>query len=48
MLKDETTIKLPKDDYQDILAKVDLILDNPSFVKYKILDYRIKDQLILQ
>ena len=48
VLKDETTIKLPKDDYQDILAKVDLILDNPSFVKYKILDYRIKDQLILQ
>ena len=48
VLKDEITIKLPKDNYQNILAKIDLILNDPSFTKYKILDYRIKDQLILQ
>ena len=48
VLKNEITIKLPKNNYQNILTKIDLILNDSSFIKYKILDYRIKDQLILQ
>ena len=47
-LKNETIIKLPETDYQNILQKINLILNDSSFIKYKILDYRIKDQLILQ
>ena len=48
VLKDEITIKLPRTGYQTILTKIDLILNDPTFVEYKILDYRIKNQLILQ
>jgi len=48
VLKNEKTIKLPEKDYQDILLKVNLILNDNNFSKYKIFDYRIKDQLILQ
>ena len=48
MLKDQTTIKLPKANYKKILMEINSILNDPSFSKYKILDYRIKDQLILQ
>jgi len=48
VLKNEKIIKLPEKDYQDILLKVNLILDDDNFSKYKIFDYRIKDQLILQ
>tara|TARA_B110000971_G_scaffold79360_1_gene81500 strand:- start:3759 stop:4427 length:669 start_codon:yes stop_codon:yes gene_type:complete len=47
-LKDNRTIKLPKINYEDILTEVNLVLNNSSFSKYKIFDYRIKDQLILQ
>ena len=47
-LKDNRTIKLPKINYDDILTEVNLVLNNSSFSKYKIFDYRIKDQLILQ
>ena len=47
-LKNEIIIKLPETDYQNILQKINLILNDSSFTKYKILDYRIKDQLILQ
>ena len=28
--------------------EIEKILNNPSFSEYKIFDYRIKDQLILQ
>ena len=48
VLKNEKTIKLPEKDYQDILLKVNLILNDNNFSKYKIFDYRNKDQLILQ
>jgi len=39
---------LPEKNYQNILLKVNSILDDISFSKYKIFDYRIKNQLILQ
>jgi len=48
VLKNKKTIKLPEKNYQNILLKVNSILDDVSFSKYKIFDYRIKDQLILQ
>ena len=48
VLKDEKIIKLPKKNYQNILIKLDSILNDSKFSKYRIFDYRIKDQLILQ
>ena len=48
VLKDERTIKLPDTNYEEIIMKINLILNNTSFSKYKIFDYRIKNQLILQ
>jgi len=48
VLKDQRTIKLPKNNYENIFIKVNPILNDPSFSKYKIFDYRIKNQLILQ
>ena len=48
VLKNKKTIKLPEKNYQNILLKVNSILDDISFSKYEIFDYRIKDQLILQ
>ena len=47
-LKDNRTIKLPATNYEKILVQMDSILNNSSFSKYQIFDYRIKDQLILQ
>ena len=41
-------IKLPDTNYEEIIMKINLILNNTSFSKYKIFDYRIKNQLILQ
>jgi cell division septal protein FtsQ len=48
VLRDEIIIKLPNANYQKILMEIETILNNPSFSEYKIFDYRIKDQLILQ
>ena len=48
LFKDERTIKLPKTNYENILAEIDMILNNPDFSQYKIFDYRIKNQLILE
>ncbi len=48
LLKNEKTIKLPKNNYQNILPQINLILGDDSFSQYKIFDYRIKSQLILQ
>ena len=48
VLRDEIIIKLPDANYQKILMEIETILNNPSFSEYKIFDYRIKDQLILQ
>ena len=48
VLKDYKTIKLPQANYENILKELDSILNDSSFFKYKIFDYRIKDQLILR
>ena len=48
ILKDGRTVKLPETNYENIITEVDSLLNNPSFSQYKIFDYRIKDQLILQ
>ena len=47
-LQDGKIIKLPENNYKKILMEIDSVLNNSSFTKYKIFDYRIKDQLILQ
>ena len=46
-LNDEKIIKLPEDNYTDMLKSFISIKDDKNFDKYKIFDYRIKDQLIL-
>ena len=48
VLKDGKIIKLPKTNYEKVLIKIETILNDSSFLKFKIFDYRIKDQLILQ
>ena len=48
LLKNEKTIKLPKKDYQNILMKIDTVLNDTNFSRYKIFDYRTKGQLILE
>ena len=48
VLKNEKIIKFPKKNYVDLLPRINLILDDNNFSKYKIFDFRIKDQLILQ
>ena len=48
LLQDGKIIKLPENNYKKILMEIDSVLNNSSFTKYKIFDYRIKDQLILQ
>ena len=48
MLNDERLIKLPEKDYQFVLSDVNLILTDKKFSKYKVFDYRVKDQLILK
>ena len=47
ILNDDKIIKLPKENYADMLENFLLIKNDKSFDKYKIFDYRIKDQLIL-
>ncbi len=46
-LENNIIIKLPKDWYTESLKNYLQIKDNKSFENYKIFDYRIKDQLIL-
>tara|TARA_B110000967_G_scaffold209816_1_gene267843 strand:- start:4244 stop:4912 length:669 start_codon:yes stop_codon:yes gene_type:complete len=48
VLKDERIIKLPETNFENLLKEISLTLSNSNFSKYKIFDYRIKDQLILQ
>ncbi len=47
VLNNEKIIKLPKENYLNILENFLLINDDKNFDNYKIFDYRIKDQLIL-
>jgi len=48
VLKNERVIKLPENNYLDLLLKINLMLDDNNFSKYKVFDFRIKNQLILQ
>ena len=48
MLNDERIIKLPEKNFQSLLAKVGLLLEDSNFSKYKIFDYRVNNQLILK
>jgi cell division protein FtsQ len=48
VLKNEKVIKLPEKNYSDLLTKINLMLDDNDFFKYKVFDFRIKNQLILQ
>ena len=48
ILKNKKLIKLPEKNYLDILEKINSMLDDNNFSKYKVFDFRIKDQLILQ
>jgi len=48
VLKNEKIIKLPKKNYLSLLLKINSMLYDNSFSKYKIFDFRIKNQLILQ
>ena len=48
VLKNEKVIKLPEKNYLDLLLKINLMLDDNDFFKYKVFDFRIKNQLILQ
>ena len=47
VLNNEKIIKLPKENYLNILENFLLINGDKNFDNYKIFDYRIKDQLIL-
>tara|TARA_A100001011_G_scaffold111147_1_gene117686 strand:+ start:548 stop:1216 length:669 start_codon:yes stop_codon:yes gene_type:complete len=47
VFKNGITVKLPKENYRDILQKFLLVYNDSDFEKYKIFDYRIKNQLIL-
>lgn len=48
VLKNDKIIKLPKNNYMKILKKIDIILTDSNFSKFKIFDYRIEGQLILK
>ena len=48
ILKNEKIIKLPEKNYLDLLPRINLMLDDNNFSKYRVFDFRIKDQLILK
>jgi cell division septal protein FtsQ len=48
VLKNEKAIKFPEKNYFDLLPRINLMLDDNNFSKFKVFDFRIKDQLILQ
>ena len=48
LLKNGKIIKFPEKNYLDILPKINLMLEDNSFTKYKIFDFRINNQLILE
>ena len=48
VLKNEKIIKFPNKNYLDLLPKINSMLDDDNFSKYKIFDFRVKDHLILQ
>jgi|TARA_B100000780_G_C21081907_1_gene435718 cell division septal protein FtsQ len=48
VLLNEKVIKFPEKNYVDLLPKINSMLDDNNFSRYKIFDFRIKSQLILQ
>jgi cell division protein FtsQ len=48
VLKNKKIIKFPQKNYINLLSKINLMLNDSNFSKYKIFDFRIKDQLILK
>ena len=48
VLKNEKVIKFPEKNYLDLLPRINLMINDKNFSKYKVFDFRIKDQLILQ
>ena len=48
VLKNEKVIKFPEKNYLDLLPRINLMLDDNNFSKYRVFDFRIKDQLILK
>ena len=48
VLKNDTIIKFPEKNYLDLLPKINLMLNDSNFSKYKTFDFRVKNQLILK
>ena len=48
ILKNGKTIKFPKKNYLELMPKINQMLNDNNFSKYKVFDYRIKNQLILR
>ena len=48
VLTDDRIIKFPEKNYQNLLPKINLMLNDNNFSKYKVFDFRIKNQLILK
>jgi cell division septal protein FtsQ len=48
VFKNEKIIKFPENNYLNLLPKINSMIDDNNFSKYKIFDFRIKDQLILR
>ena len=48
VLKNGKVIKFPEKKYLDILPKINLMLEDNNFSKYKVFDFRINNQLILR
>ena len=48
VLKNEKVIKLPEKNYLNLLPKINSIINDDSFSKFIVFDFRIEDQLILK
>ena len=48
ILKNGKTIKFPEKNYLELMPKINQMLNDNNFSKYKVFDYRIKNQLILR
>jgi len=48
VLTNEKVIKFPEKNYLDLLPRINSMLDDNNFSKFKVFDFRIKNQLILQ
>ena len=48
VFKNEKIIKFPEKNYLELLPKINALINDNNFSKYKIFDFRIKDQLILR